>query len=269
MEFYICKTCGNQYAESDTAPAECKICQDNRQYVGWDGQQWTTLETMWKNDYKNIIRQIEPNLYGIGTKPGFAIGHRALLVITGKGNVLWDPVSYLDSETIEAVHKLGGIHSISASHPHFYTSMIEWSHAFENAPIYLPHIDHNWIMRPNDTIDFYQDRAEILSEITVIRCGGHFPGSAVLYWSEGADGLGAMLTGDTIMVGMDRKTVSFMYSYPNLIPLSEKRIKKIVDQVRTLKFDRLYSAWWDREILKNANEIVLSSASRYIKAISV
>jgi hypothetical protein len=36
----ICRTCGVQYG----APRkDCPICEDERQYVGWDGQQWTTL----------------------------------------------------------------------------------------------------------------------------------------------------------------------------------------------------------------------------------
>lgn len=61
MENYICVTCGAQYSATDKPPAECRICQDERQYVGWDGQQWTTLEGMWKGDYKNTIREVEPN----------------------------------------------------------------------------------------------------------------------------------------------------------------------------------------------------------------
>jgi hypothetical protein len=109
---------------------------------------------------------------------------------------------------------------------------------------------------------------EILPGITAIRCGGHFPGSAILHWKDGANGKGALLSGDTIMVSMDRKTVSFMYSYPNLIPLSGKEVKKILRHVVSRNFDRIYSAWWDRQIKKDAKEILSASVNRYIKAIS-
>lgn len=268
MKNYICVTCGTQYAPSDTPPAACPICEDDRQYVGWEGQKWTTLEDMWQAGYANVIRPVEPHLFGIGTKPHFGIGQRALLAVTGHGNVLWDPVSYLDSRTIEKVHARGGIQAITVSHPHFYASMIEWSHAFDHAPVYLPQADRHWIMRPDAVISFFEQKVEVLPGITVFQCGGHFPGSSVLHVKGGAGGRGALLAGDTIMVAMDRKRVSFMYSYPNLIPLPAAAVRKIADTVAPLEFDRLYSAWWDRDLTQDAADIVSKSARRYIDAIS-
>ena len=44
MPKFICTTCGTQYAESDESPADCTVCQDNRQYFKATGQQWTTLD---------------------------------------------------------------------------------------------------------------------------------------------------------------------------------------------------------------------------------
>jgi glyoxylase-like metal-dependent hydrolase (beta-lactamase superfamily II) len=268
MKNYICITCGAQYAPTDKPPASCKICRDERQYVGWAGQQWTTLEEMWHADYHNRIQEIEPGLIGIGTQPQFAIGQRALLVRTGDGNLLWDPISYLDSRTVEAVHSLGGISAIAVSHPHFYASMVEWSLAFDNAPIYLPDADQAWIMRPSDAIVFFKEKARILPGITAVRCGGHFPGSSVLHWQDGAGGQGALLAGDTIMVAMDRQSVSFMYSYPNLIPLAPEKVYHAVEAVRPFRFERLYSAWWDREIKTGAKTIVSDSAKRYAEFVS-
>ena len=46
MTNYICVTCGTQFADSQTPPAHCPICEDERQYIGWNGQQWTTLEEL-------------------------------------------------------------------------------------------------------------------------------------------------------------------------------------------------------------------------------
>ena len=42
MTRFICETCGTQYADSEQPPARCPICKDDRQYVGWNGQRWTT-----------------------------------------------------------------------------------------------------------------------------------------------------------------------------------------------------------------------------------
>ncbi len=81
MPSYICTTCGTQYAESSEPPQKCPICLDERQYVGFGGQQWTTLEEL-RRGHWTTIRAKEPNLTGIGVTPKFAISQRALLVGT-------------------------------------------------------------------------------------------------------------------------------------------------------------------------------------------
>ncbi|MFO7169792.1 MAG: MBL fold metallo-hydrolase, partial [Chloroflexota bacterium] len=147
MTNFICRTCGTQFAESDAPPAACPICSDERQYIGYDGQRWTTLEEL-QRDYHNVIKPVEPGLTGIGTHPTFAIGQRALLVQTPHGNLLWDCVSLIDEPTVAAVRALGGVRAIAISHPHYYSSMVEWSRAFD-APIYLHADDQQNIMRPD------------------------------------------------------------------------------------------------------------------------
>jgi len=122
MDNYICATCGTQQAPSAQPPAHCAICEDERQYIGWQGQRWTTLAAV-SQDHHNRIQLEEPDLTGIGTEPAFAIGQRALLVQTPAGNVLWDCITLLDAATIDAVRALGGIRAIAISHPHYYASM--------------------------------------------------------------------------------------------------------------------------------------------------
>ena len=267
MPNYICMTCGVQHAATDAPPEHCPICEDDRQYIGVKGQRWTTIDEMQK-EYHNRIEQVDPNITGIGTVPGFAIGQRALLIQTPEGNVLWDCISLLDDATLEAVRALGGISAIATSHPHTIGSLVEWSHAFDNAPIYW-HVDnHDWVMRPDPNFVFWTGEAsELIGGLTLIRCGGHFPGSTVLYWPDGAEGRGALLTGDTMQVAQDRRHVSFMYSYPNMIPLNAKTVQNIVESVEPHGFDRIYGGWWDLIIKSGAKAAVKRSAERYIQAI--
>ena len=125
MQRWICQTCGTQFADSEEQPSICPICSDDRQYVKAEGQKWTTLAALREQGYHSMIKEEEPGLIGIGTEPSFAIGQRALLVQTPQGNILWDCITYLDDQTIEAVQKLGGIRAISISHPHYYSCMVE------------------------------------------------------------------------------------------------------------------------------------------------
>ena len=263
---YICVTCGTQFAAPERAPERCPICDDERQYVGWDGQRWTTLENL-SRDYHNVIRAEEPGLTGIGTHPSFAIGQRALLVQTPGGNILWDCVSLLDEPTIAAVRALGGIAAIAISHPHYYSCMVEWARAF-NAPVYLHAADRAWVMRPDPALAFWEGEARELGDgLTLLHCGGHFAGGTVLHWAAGAEGRGALLSGDILQVVQDRRYVSFMYSYPNLIPLPAATVRRIADAVAPYTFDRLYGAWWGRVVQEDAKAAVARSAARYIAAL--
>jgi glyoxylase-like metal-dependent hydrolase (beta-lactamase superfamily II) len=124
-------------------------------------------------------------------------------------------------------------------------------------------------MRPDPTFVFWEGAAfPLMDGLTLIRCGGHFPGSTVLHWQAGADGKGALLTGDTMQVAQDRRFVSFMYSYPNMIPLNAKKVQRIVEAVEPYAFDRLYGGWWDLIVKSDAKAAVKRSAERYIRAIS-
>ena len=55
---YLCVTCGTQFPESARPPEHCPICEDERQYVNPDGQQWTTLERL-RTTHKNVIKEEE------------------------------------------------------------------------------------------------------------------------------------------------------------------------------------------------------------------
>jgi glyoxylase-like metal-dependent hydrolase (beta-lactamase superfamily II) len=142
--------------------------------------------------------------------------------------------------------------------------MVEWSRAFE-APIFLHADNRPWVMRPDDAIRFWESETkELLPGVTIVRCGGHFPGSSALHWAGGAGGRGALFTGDTIMVVSDRRYVSFMYSYPNLIPTNATAVRRIVGAVEPFAFERLYSSWPGKLIAEDAKAAVRRSAERYI-----
>jgi len=267
MPAFICTTCGTQYPEAATPPAGCSICQEPRQYVNPLGQSWTTLQTLQRTHF-NAFRQHEPGLIGIGTMPAFAIGQRALLLRTGNCNVLWDCISYIDDATVEIVRALGGIDAIAISHPHFYGAMVEWSHAFDGVPIHLHADDRQWVMRSDPVVSFWQGEChELTPGVTLLRCGGHFAGGTVLHWSNGANERGVLLTGDITTVTPDRK-LSFMRSYPNLVPLNAGSVQHIADVLEAWPFEAIYGGWFDRVIPSGGRQTLRDSVQRYLTAIS-
>jgi hypothetical protein len=256
----ICQTCGVQYGAQRE---DCPICQDERQYVGWDGQQWTTLAELRDAGHKGVTRPEGPGVIGVGAQPPTSIGQRALLVQSPSGNVLWDMITYLDDDLVEAVTRLGGVSAIAISHPHFYGSMIEWAHAFD-APVYIHAKDREWVARPDDAVVFWDaDTREIGDGLTLINAGVHFDGGQVLHWAADPDGEGALMSGDIFTVVPDRRWVGFMYSYPNLIPERPRTIRRAVDLIEPHEFSRVYGAWWGRVVAADGAAAVRRSAERY------
>jgi glyoxylase-like metal-dependent hydrolase (beta-lactamase superfamily II) len=268
MPAFICNTCGTQYEPSDKPPAACPICDDERQYVPPGGQIWTTLDALQKR-FTNGWRELEPNLITITTFPQFGIGQRAQLLRTPQGNILWDCISLVDRSAVELIKGLGGLKAIAISHPHYYGAVADWSEAFGGAPVYLHGDDRQWITRPHPAIvPWSGDSFAISDDIVLVRTGGHFAGGTILHWRAGAEGRGALLTGDVAMVAMDRKSLSFMYSFPNYIPLNAKSVRRVARAVEPLVFDRIYGAWWGRNIGTNAKAAFDASVRRYLAAIS-
>lgn len=268
---YVCVTCGSQFTESARPPERCPVCEDERQYVNPDGQEWKTLDQI-RSTHKNTIKQEEEHLYSINTVPKFSIGQRAFLIQTPQGNVLWDCVSLIDDATIARIKELGGIAEIAISHPHYYTTMVEWSRAFGDVPIHIHEAERSWVMRPDPCIRFWKGETLKLRGglFDLVRTGGHFEGYQVLHWPAGAGGLGALMAGDQPQICMDPKQVSFMYSYPNFIPLNAPAIRHVVECLEPLAYDRIYGAFVVRGkgiIPTGGKEVVRRSADRYLKAI--
>lgn len=264
---YLCVTCGTQFSPADHPPERCPVCQDERQFVGLEGQQWTTLENLQKS-HRNTIYQEGEGIWGVWTVPQFGIGQRALLVRADEGNILWDCVSLVNSSTVELINALGGISAIAISHPHYYTSMVEWSRAFGGVPIYLHEDDREWVQRPDATIRFWKGDTHSLGQgLTLIRLGGHFPGFQVLHSAHAENGRGALFTGDQPQVCPDKRYVSFMYSYPNFVPLDAGSVRRIVSALEPFSFAKLYGAWPNFVVQGDAKEAVRRSADRYLRAL--
>src|SRR6516225_5074870 len=232
MPAFICSTCGTQYQPSDAPPGACLICTDERQFVPASSQSWTTREGL-RNTHSNKFRRLTTGLMTIETTPAF------------------------------------GLVAIAISHPHYYTTMVEWSRALGGVPIYLHAADRQWVMRADSAVQFWEgDTKPIGPGLTLVRLGGHFEGGTVLHWADWSEGRGVVLSGDILQV-VPSGHVSFMWSYPNLIPLSAAKVRRMAEILEPFAFDAVYGAFSGRgQIDANAKEVVAASVSRYIARIS-
>ncbi|KAL3437362.1 beta-lactamase-like protein [Aspergillus tetrazonus] len=294
LDFLICSTCGTQYPTASTLPS-CKICDDPRQYVPPTGQSWTTLRALQNSQdpkYKNIFTPDAihgESLISIHTEPKQAIGQRAYLCRThspGKSrpfNVLWDCIAYIDEFTITRINELGGIDAIVISHPHYYTTHLVWAEIFD-CPVYLSSEDEEWAVMKGDKQVFFGESSlsfapsgnyggdDGRADIIVLKTGGHFPGSTVLWWRP----LKTLLIADTIAVvpsgryWVDRPagtaSFTFMWSYPNMIPLSADDVHGIWKAIKHTEFDITRGAFIGMETDTDSKKRLLDSAQIFAKA---
>ena len=266
----ICVTCGTQFPPSTETPPGCPICEDDRQYIHpARGQQWTTLPEL-RQAHRNRIDPVGPGVTRIVTEPAFAIGQQAYLIETPQGNILWDLVALVDEATIAEIRGRGGIAAIAISHAHYYTTMVAWSRALGDVPILLHEANREWVMRPDPAVRFWSgDAISPVPGVTIRRTGGHFPGAMVLHWdnrNDGQDGAGVLFSGDIITVVADPKWVTFMYSYPNTIPLDAATVRRMADLVAPYPFARIHDAF-DKHVVSDGNGVVERSAARYVRHI--
>jgi hypothetical protein len=263
-DFVICATCAVEHSE----PVEvCAICADERQWVPEQGQVWTSLEQLESDGTEARLIELEPGLFGLSTDPGVGIGQTTKIVRTPAGNLLWDPIGYLDDDIVRRVRELGEVRAIVASHPHMYGVQVEWSRALGGVPVLVADADREWVARPDDAIQAWSGDVEILPGVTLTQPGGHFPGSAVAHWAAGAGGLGVLLCGDTMFPNPDRTSVSFLRSFPNRLPLSAAVVDRVARHVDRFDFERLYGNF-DNTIAVDARAIVRHSADRHMAWVS-
>lgn len=260
---FICRTCGTQYAEREELPERCPICEDERQYVGWEGQRWTTHEQLARTHAQRI--ELEEGLFGLGMTPTFAIDQRALLLRTDAGNLLWETLPLVTKQAVEALEARGGVDRIVISHPHFFAAMVEWSDALGRVPILLHEANRPWVQRPHPSIEYWGgDTLKLSDDVTLIRSGGHFEGCTALHWQRGPRPGGALFSGDVPQVVMDRRHVSFMYSYPNLIPMRPRDVVSLRQRLAPFEYEDVFGYTWGRVIRGDGRRAVERSFDRYL-----
>ncbi|KAG9232428.1 beta-lactamase-like protein [Amylocarpus encephaloides] len=264
----VCFTCGTQFdVEEASVLKTCRICDDPRQFVPPTGQSFTTLsELKASNRYHNEWKAIDGDdrFWSIRTEPQMAIGQRAILVKTEAGNVLWDCITYLDQDTADWINSLGGLAAIVISHPHYYSTHLEWAEEF-NCPVYLSWEDKEWLNRHDRLgkarcfIEGPSVELELngeMSGITAIKLGGHFPGSLVLL------AFGRLMIADTIVTTPSGKgdwssgpagpqaerpeglnSYSFLWSIPNMIPLSAEEVEGMWNLLKKYGFSSTHGAF--------------------------
>jgi hypothetical protein len=260
----ICTACGTQFPTTDrTVLTTCPICDDPRQFLPPTGQAFTTLAEL-SRSHSNTFTPYEGDerMVSIYTTPKFGIGQRAILLKTETGNVLWDCISLLDEETVRRVEEMGGLRAIVISHPHYYSTHVQWARAFK-CPVYISAEDRSWTTTSSSHQHLLTSTTTSILDtgVQAIKLGGHFPGSLVLLFHH------RLLIADTLVttpsglgkatvdaLGRERErpaglnTFAFMWSIPNMIPLSAAEMRRMWKVLREVEFEATHGAFLGMDV---------------------
>ncbi|KAK5124148.1 hypothetical protein LTR85_001851 [Meristemomyces frigidus] len=278
-DLLICVACGTQFdVPADDPLKGCRICDDPRQFIPPGGQTWTSLSKMRAGNYQNKFKPVgdsngEESMTSIWTEPKFGIGQRAILVQTEHGNVLWDCITYLDAETIDFIKQRGGLKAIVISHPHYYSTHLEWAKAFE-CPVFFAKDDDEWLNRadPDERRRLFTAASEeVVEGVIAIKTGGHFPGSLVLHWAGHLMIADSFVTTPSALYHVDRMpgttSYAFMWAVPNMIPLPPAELHKMWQAIKPFEFESTHGAFVGQEVrAKEVKRRVLESMKIQTKA---
>jgi len=209
------------------------------------------------------LNRMQQRLYELEINPVFAIGQRALLILSEQGNVLWDCVPLLDELIIEFIKSKGGLKAIAFSHPHFYSNMNEWAETF-NCPIYIHKNDEEHITVKGPHIRLWDgEEINLWDGMRIICIGGHFAGSSILHVPF-LSKEGTIICGDTLFLSPSKKHFSVVYSSPNRIPLPIAEIQRIKNRLNKIAFDAFYGYHSIQNLDKDVKEILNISLAKYV-----
>ncbi|KAL8714638.1 MAG: hypothetical protein Q9220_001587 [cf. Caloplaca sp. 1 TL-2023] len=202
----------------------------------------------------------------------------AILIETASGNVLWDLVALLDDSIIAfiKIKSRGGLKAMVISHPHFYTTYVEWAQVFD-CPVYLSSEDKEWLCckAPAKITTVFlggtAKEAEILPGVTAITAGGHFPGSLVLHWNQRlfvADTIVTVPSAHTPPPRPARQTsYAFQWSIPNMIPLAPDDIMNIWQAIQPFDFHTTIGGFIDMTVRdQNVKARILESMKIQVRS---
>ncbi|KAF2707780.1 hypothetical protein K504DRAFT_483099 [Pleomassaria siparia CBS 279.74] len=243
---------------------------DPRQYVPASGQAWTSL-SLEASKQENHFEQdaTDPRIWFITTSP--KARERCILIQTPAGNILWDLISFIDQGTIDFVKSKGGLKAIVISHPHFYTTHLEWAHTF-GCPVYTSKADEEWLNRKDayGLRELIDGTTEIVDGVTAIQAGGHFDGSLILHWDKNIFIADTMMSVPSGFYHKDRlpgtTSYSFMWSYPNMIPLPPPKIHGIWKALKPFDFEASFGGFPGQNVRReDLKQQVLESMKIFVK----
>ncbi|EKG22021.1 Beta-lactamase-like protein [Macrophomina phaseolina MS6] len=185
------------------------------------------------------------------------------------------PRTYLSPPKKKKIKSRGPLRAIVISHPHYYTAHLQWSAAFDNVPVYTATEDSSWFSRADSPTRpsrrlLTETSTTIVPGVTAIKTGGHFPGSLVLLWKKRLMIADTFVTVPSGLYHKDRPagttSYSFMWSIPNMIPLSPPEIHAMWKAVAPYDWESTHGAFIGMDIRRpDCKRAVLESMKIQVK----
>lgn len=235
---YVCDNCGFWQRYFDTPP-NCPVCSDVRNALPENGWNFKTPEQL-ASRVSCSWRHVAPDIVMFTNEPRVGIGPCGYLILHPQGNVAFEAAGWYSDEALDHIASLGGIHILSASHPHGFGAIHQLQDRFDPAFVVIQRdgVRFTKAFRVNYPFD---EKLELLPGITLHHVGGHYEGHSVLHHAARQ----ALFAGDALKFETDEEGkavgISCHKAFHNQIPLSHAEVRKYRDVIGALEFTQVFT----------------------------
>ncbi len=242
LTHYSCTNCGAWHQYFATPPA-CFVCSDVRNALPEDG--WNFLSAGQMRDreesgeLKMTWKQVTDDVWMYTNSPLIGIGSSGFLVRRPEGNMAFEAAGWYTQPAIEHIRSLGGIATLSCSHPHGMGAL--WQLQKEFSPEVVMQKEGVRYTKAFDVHFPWDERLDLDEELSLHHVGGHYEGHNVLYYRREK----ALFCGDALKFDTDAQGtvhgLSCHKAFHKQIPLSHNEIRKYRDVFSTLDFTQAFT----------------------------
>jgi hypothetical protein len=199
---------------------------------GWDFRPFKQVQAFLQTHWQTVC----PGIVGFHCSPGFGLGGVGWLILREEGNIAFEAAPVYTEQALAEIERLGGIATLSASHPHGFGALWQLQEHFQ--PQVMLHRDALPFSKAFQVTWPVDDYHRLAQGVSLHHLGGHYEGQSLLYHEQ----LEAVFCGDALKVEFVEgkpTAISCHKGFHYKIPLSHDELRHYHRVFSQLEFFRV------------------------------
>lgn len=258
LHHYCCSDCG-AWQEYFATPPFCFVCCDVRNALPADGWRFVSARQMREREERGEATThwewVNEDIVKFMNQPLIGIGSCGYLIVRPQGNVAFEAAAWYSQEALDFIASLGGIATLSCSHPHGMGALWQLQERFSpEVAIQRDGVQYTKAFRVTVAYDL---TLELDDELSLHLVGGHYEGHAVLHDRKRK----ALFCGDALKFETNAEGATTHLSchkaFHKRIPLSHDEIRTYRRVIGALHFTQAFTPFEHAPRITTADAVAL------------